>query len=65
MSAPATKALLPAPVRIAPLMPSSVATRSAAWDSSSTTWSLSAFSLSGRLMVMNATASRVSNRRVS
>src|SRR3989442_1107279 len=37
MSAPATKALLPAPVRIAPLISSSVATRSAACASSSPT----------------------------
>src|SRR6267143_2348883 len=65
MSAPATNAFVPAPVRIAPLIASSLAMRSAACASSSTTWSFRALSLSGRLMVMNAMASRISNRRVS
>src|SRR6266513_2040205 len=64
MSAPATNAFCPAPVRIAPLIASSVATRSAASASSSTTWSFRAFSLSGRLMVISATPSLISNRRV-
>src|SRR5205823_13563918 len=64
MSAPATNAFCPAPETIAPLIASSVATRSAASASSSTTWSFSAFSLSGRLMVMKATPSLISNRRV-
>src|SRR5256885_15643908 len=64
MSAPATNAFGPAPEIIAPLIAPSVATRSAASASSSTTWSFSAFSLSGRLMVMKATPSLISNRRV-
>src|SRR5438046_607834 len=64
MSAPATNAFCPAPVSIAPLIASSVATRSAASASSSTTWSFRAFSLSGRLMVISATPSLISNRRV-
>src|SRR5207249_12112972 len=41
-------AFCPAPERIAPLIASSVVTRSAASASSSTTWSFRAFSLSGR-----------------
>src|SRR5213080_2979636 len=64
MSAPATNAFCPAPESIAPLIASSVATRSTASASSSTTWSFRAFSLSGRLMVMKAMASRRAKRRV-
>src|SRR2546426_1142466 len=64
MSAPATKALGPAPVRIAPRISSPVARRSATSASSAITWSFSALSLSGRLMVINATPSLISKRRV-
>src|SRR2546422_2625627 len=64
MSAPATKALGPAPVRIAPRMSSPVATRSATAARSAITWSFSALSLSGRLMVITATPSLISKRRV-
>src|SRR3989442_4361735 len=64
MSAPATKALGPAPVRIAPRMSSPVATRSATAARSAITWSFSALSLSGRLMVIKAMASLISKRRV-
>src|SRR2546425_683777 len=64
MSAPATKALGPAPVRIAPRMASSVARRWATSASSAITWSFSALSLSGRLMVISAMPSLISKRRV-
>src|SRR6266704_1972491 len=64
MSAPATKALGPAPVRIAPRMASSVARRRATSASSAITWSFSALSLSGRLMVISAMPSLISKRRV-
>ncbi len=63
MSAPATKAFSPAPVRITPRMAASAPMAVNAASSSSTVRSFSAFSLSGRLMVTIATPSRLSTVR--
>ena len=65
MSAPATKAFSPAPVRMAPRTCGSEPMAAKAASSSSTVRSLSAFSFSGRLMVTIATPSRVSTLRFS
>ena len=48
-----------------PRIASSALMRSTAWPSSAMTWSLSALSLSGRLMVTRAMPSATSKRRVS
>ena len=63
MSAPATNALGPAPVRMTPAIASSDSIRSTARSRSAMTASLRAFSLSGRLMVTMAMPSRTSKSR--
>ena len=63
MSAPATKAFSPAPVRITPRTAASAPMAVNAASSSSTVRSFSAFSLSGRLTVTTATPSRLSTVR--
>ena len=63
MSAPATNAFSPAPVRMTPRTAGSAATAAKAAPSSSTVRSLRALSLSGRLMVTKLMPSRVSTRR--
>ena len=64
MSAPATNALVPAPVRIAPAIAGSLAGCTATWPSSAMTVAFRALSLSGRLMVTRAMRSLTENERV-
>ncbi len=64
MSAPATNALAPAPVRMTPRIAASVSIRVTASPSSAMTVAFSAFSLSGRLTVTRAMPSRDSKSRV-
>src|SRR6266545_364719 len=63
MSAPATNAFSPAPVRMTPRVAGSAARAAKAASSSSTVPSFRALSLSGRLMVTKAMPSRISTRR--
>ena len=65
MSAPATKAFSPAPVRITPRTPASAARAAKARSSSSMVRPFRAFSFSGRLTVTTATPSFVSTLRFS
>jgi len=63
MSAPATNAFSPAPVRTTPRVAGSAAMAAKAASISATVASFRALSLSGRLMVTKATPSRLSTRR--
>ena len=65
MSAPATKAFSPAPVRITPRTDASAPSAAKTASSSSITRSFRAFSFSGRLTVTMATPSRLSTIRFS
>jgi hypothetical protein len=65
MSAPATNAFSPAPVRMTPRTEASAAMAVNTWSSSSITRALIAFSFSGRLTTTTATPSVVSTLSVS
>jgi hypothetical protein len=65
MSAPATNAFWPAPVMTTTRTPSSSRSSSSAAAPSCRVFMFSAFSLSGRLIVISATRPRRSSRSVS